>query len=154
MEGADAFKELLEYLRDRNLYSIDIIFSPLSELVNSSDNKYNIKPITPSFSPEKNAIRHNQVINAVKSSLGKIFPTDIMTVSSEKSVGELPRFEITYSYKNNPESIYYPVEQKSLKPEKRTWFYGIVIEWSFEISLKTKPNPIYSFKLLSQPSEH
>ena len=70
------------------------------------------------------------------------------------SVGELPRFEIFYSYKNNPESIYFPTEQSSLAEERRTWFYGIVIEWYFKMSLKTKPTPIYEFTLLSEPASH
>ena len=77
-----------------------------------------------------------------------------MAISNQNSVGDLSRFEIFYSYNNNPESIYYPTEQSSRQPENRTWYYGIIIKWSFKIELKTKPVPVYEFQLLSQPAAH
>lgn len=154
VSGAKSFKEVLEYLRDKDLYSVEMIFTPSSALTDIASNEYQIKSVTPSFTKEKNKLRQDQVAEAVKNTLGKIFPTDIITISNTNSVGEHPRFEIFYTYENNPESIYFPSEQSFLEPEKRTWFYGIVINWNFKISLKTKPFPIYEFNLLSEPSMH
>ena len=154
ISGASAFKEVLEYLRDKNLFSVDIIFTPSSELQDIFSNRYEINPVTPSFSQEKSKMRQDTVINLIKSTLGSVFPLDIITVSDKSTVAELPRFEVSYTYKNNPESIYYPTEEGSVPAEKRTWYYGIIIDWYFTISIQTKPIPIYSFSLLSQPAVH
>jgi hypothetical protein len=150
--GADAFAQVVEFLRDKNLYTVQILFYPESELFDlPPSTRYRIIPVTASFSPEKNQARQDQVISTVKASLGQIFPTDILTIASEESA-ELPRLEVYYTYRNNPERIYYPVKEEHLPERSRTWYYGIEIDWWFRISLPTRSDPIYSFNLVSQPA--
>lgn len=152
VKGAKYFKDVLIYLRDKELYTIEMVFVPSSELQDISD-RYYVKPVTPYFTSEMNAQRQNLVINTVKSSLNKIFPTDIVAISSSDSPSrEFPRFTVIYSYKNKKESIYYPTKEENLPIKQRNLYYGIEIEWNFEISIKTSPNPIYSFSLHSEPA--
>ena len=152
-EGSTAFIMLLEYLRDKNIYNVNMNFYPTSRLVDlEADEGFNIIPITQSFTKEKNEARKNQVVNTIKSSLGKIFPTDILTIISESS-SEVPNLEVHYYYWNNPESRYYPVKEENLPESDRTWYYGIEVEWYFKILIPDRQKSVYEFDFISRPAE-
>lgn len=151
--GTNAFAQVVEFLRDKNLFTVRMLFFPRSELIDLPQSKeFHIIPVTPSFSPDKNQARQEGVISAVKASLGQMFPTDILTIASEESA-ELPRLEVYYTYRNNPKSIYYPVKEEHLPDRSRTWYYGIEVDWWFRISLPTQSDPIYDFNLVSRPAQ-
>lgn len=150
--GCNAFVKVLEYLRDHDLYTVNMVFYPQEQLVDRPHTDFKkIIPVTPSFSPEKNHIRQEKVIMAVNSSLSKIFPTDIFTIHNEDSI-RVPVLEIYYTYRNNPETMYYPVKEENLPNEDRTWYYGIEIEWSFIIKLPNLTEQVYNFSLISHPA--
>jgi len=150
--GANAFAQVLEYLRDRNLYTVRMTFFPESKLVNVPlPDEYRIIPVTPSFSSNKNEARQVQVINTVRASMEQLFPADILTIASD-DLKELPTLEVYYSYRNNPETLYYPVKDEHLPEKFRTWYYGIEIDWWFAVSIPIEVEPIYTFTLTSRPA--
>ena len=152
-EGANAFAQLVEYLRDKNLYTVRMLFYPQSKLIDlPPSSQYHIISVTPSFSKEKNEARQDQVISTVKTSLGQMFPTDILAIGGEELV-DLPSLEVYYTYRNKSESIYYPEKEQYLPKTSRTWYYGIEIDWWFKISLPTQSEPLYVFNLVSQPAQ-
>ena len=151
--GAEAFVETLEYLRDKNIYNVYLQFSSLSFLydVYSDDHVYNVIPITQSFTEEKNASRETDVFKTIQASFGKIFPVDIFIITSTEN-NMIPKFEVYYVYKNNVESLYYRVEEANLPDNKKTWYYGIEVEWWFRIILPHSEDAIYEFSLKSVPA--
>jgi|WetSurMetagenome_2_1015567.scaffolds.fasta_scaffold09331_6 hypothetical protein len=151
--GTVAFTQLIEYLRDHNLYTVHMEFHPQSELIDGTFNtKYKIVPVATSFSQGKNQERQDHVIDVVKASLGSVFPTDILSINSEDTAS-LPKLDVFYIYKNDPESVYYFVEEEKLPIEKRTWYYGIMVYWRLTLSLPTQTGPIYSFQIVSKPAQ-
>ena len=152
-DGAKAFIETLMYLRDKNLYDVNLQFISESRIENiyTDDTEFNVIPIEQSFTKNKNTLRENEVFNTLKSSLGQIFPADIFNLSSTENT-MIPKFEVHYVYKNSSESIYYRTEEKNLPDDKKTWYYGIEIEWWFKIILPSSSNAIYEFNLKSEPA--
>lgn len=149
--GASSFKQVLEYHRDKDLYNLKLIFTSKSEVANISTSGYNVVSITQSFSPEKNISRQNEVLNALNSSLGTIFPNDIVTLASE-SIDELPRLQVYYTYINKDNSLYYSEKEENVAEYLRTWYYGIEIDWYFSLFVPPKETPIFRFNLVSQPA--
>ena len=151
--GAEAFIKTLEYLRDKNLYNVTLHFTSVSHLkdIYASNNQYNIIPIAESFTKNKNASRENEVFKTIKSSLGSIFPTDVFNLTSTDN-NIIPKFEVYYIYKNKSESLYYRFAEKDLPNNKKTWYYGIEIEWGFRILLPFSDKAIYEFNLKSEPA--
>ncbi|MBI9071231.1 MAG: hypothetical protein JEY94_06515 [Melioribacteraceae bacterium] len=151
--GAEAFVETLKYLRDKNIFNTSLQFVSNSLLNDfySEQEEYKIIPVTHSFTDEKNNSRENAVFQTIQSSFGKIFPADIFSIS-DKIDNTFPKFEVNYIYKNNAESLYFQVKEENLPDTKRTWYYGIEIEWRFRIYLPNKNNAIYEFNLNSFPA--
>ena len=151
--GTEAFVETLKYLRDKNIYNVSLQFSSLSYLddMYSNDREYKVIPITQSFTKEKNASRESDVYKTIQSSFGRIFPADIFNISNADN-NMIPKFEVHYVYKNSAQSIYYRVEEAHLPDNKKTWYYGIEIEWRFRILLTFSEDAIYEFSLKSVPA--
>ena len=134
------------------MYTVQMIFSPRSELNDIiTFHNYKVIPVTPCFSDELNQERQRHVIEAVKTSFEKLFPTDIMTIGIEDR-NSVPKMKISYKYQNNPESLYYRVKEETLPVNQRTWYYGLRIIWNFYIYLPNDKYPIYEFQLISEPS--
>lgn len=151
--GAEAFITILEYLRDKNLYNVSLHFISVSQLkdIYENNHQYNIIPIAGSFTKNKNASRENEVYNTIKSTLGSIFPSDIFNLTRTDN-NLIPKFEVYYIYKNKNESLYYRAAEEDLPDNKKTWYYGIEIEWRFRIFLPTHESAIYEFSLKSEPA--
>jgi hypothetical protein len=149
--GAKSFQQVLEYLRDKDLYNLRLIFKSTSGVANTSKPGFNIVPITQSFSSEKIISHQEDVLSTLNSTLGTIFPSDIITLASE-NFKELPRLEIFYHYSNKENSFYYSEKEETLQENLRTWYYGIEINWSFSLYIPTKDFPIYTFDLTSKPA--
>jgi hypothetical protein len=150
-KGANSFQKVLEYLRDKNLYSLRLIFLSKSEVSDISNYEYQTVSVTPSFSLEKNISRQDDVSSALKSSLGTIFPSDVLTLATE-DVEELPKLEVSYTYKNQENSLYYSEKEENIPEKSRTWYYGIEIDWYFKLFIPTQKNSLYEFKLVSKPA--
>jgi len=151
--GAEALVETLKYLRDKNIYNVSLQFSSQSLLDDfySEVKDYKVIPITHSFTKDKNDSREKDVFKTIQASFGNIFPADVFNLSNKND--ELaPKFEVYYVYKNNIESLYYRVEEENLPDTKRTWYYGIEIEWWFRIFLPKMENAIFEFSLISSPA--
>jgi len=152
--GSDVFKILLEYLRDNDIYTVQIIFTPKSNINDICSDRFKIIPITPSFSDEENQKRQNSSIKTLQSTLGKIFPTDIIDFSNLSTTDlSLPRFVINYTYTNDPNSLYYSKKEENLSEELRTYYYGITIVWDIKLFIDNSSIPIYNFELLSNPAQ-
>ena len=151
--GAEAFIETLEYLRDNNIYNVSIQFFSDNNLndIYSKQTEYEVVPITPSFTKNKNISRENTIIRTIQNSLGEFFPTDVFNLSN-KVDDSIPIFKIYYIYRNNIESLYYKVDEENLPDSQRTWYYGIEIEWWFKIILPQVNNAIFEFSLISSPA--
>jgi hypothetical protein len=154
-EGAMFFILLLEYLRDNDLYSVPLFFkgeNNITILSESYDYSNLISPIE-SFAEERLTVLENDIRNAIKKILGRIFPADILNITSYLEKNESnPVFLINYSYENMP-TFYYPVKEDYLPFEKRTLYYGIQISWVIEVYLpQNSEEPIYEFSLISIPA--
>ena len=151
--GAGSLVSVLEYLRDLDEYHVEMSFVSSSELTDLEDRGIlRILPVTPSFTYEKNSARERQVIEVVTASMERVFPTDILSISSG-STSIVPRIRVYYTYRNNPESLYYPRTERNLPERARTYYYGIQIDWVLRIFLPNRPEPIYEFMIRSQPAE-
>ena len=151
LEGSSVFKEVLEYLRDRDFYYVQVEFNSKSNLEDISNRQLNIMSILPSFTHEKNLLRQKDALAAINSSLGKIFPTDIITFSDSVLQQQLPKIEIFYTYENNPDKLYFPTEQRGFSQDDKTYYYGLKIFWNFKLLLPTQKEPIFEFNLISEP---
>lgn len=147
-----AMIKTLEYLRDNNIYSVNLRFNFSSRVKDISRRGVLVISAENSFTRDKNDERENALIKNINSSIGKIFPTDI--ISFDKSItGEVPYIEINYTYLNSKDnSLYYPVSQESLPDNSRTYYYGISVSWDFKWYIPTDTDPIAYFKLISNPA--
>ena len=150
-QGASAFQKVLEYLRDRDLYTLSMIFTSKSELIDIPRRDLNIIFVTPSFTTSKNISRENEVVSTLRLSLGAIFPNDIVSLANEDK-DELPKLEVYYTYKNNRNSLYYSEKEETISEQERTWYYGIEIIWYFKLFIPTQKSSLYEFSLVSKPA--
>lgn len=153
-EGTEAFINILKYLRDNNVFNVSLRFnsSSLVDDLYTDDTYYNIIPITPSFTEERNASRENDVFRTIQSSFGQLFPTDIFHLNNSKN-NLVPQIKVAYSYKNKSQSLYYPVEQEYIPDEQKTWYYGIEIEWFISIYLPNSDTAIFEYGFESVPAQ-
>lgn len=154
-EGAKFFILLLEYLRDNDLYSVPLFYKSENNIsiLSKSDTQLNLISPIESFAEEHLSVLENDVRNALKNLLGKMFPADIVSITSylEKDTPN-PVFLINYSYENMP-TFYFPVKQENIPFEKRTFYYGIKIKWHIGIYLpRVSDDAVYEFSLLSVPA--
>lgn len=149
--GSKAFQKVLEYLRDKDLYSVRLIFTSASHISNEHLDGYKLIPITPSFSKEKNSLREDEVFSAIKSSFGKVFPSDIVTLNYE-NLEDIPILQVHYEYKNKEGSMYYSEQEEYLQDKSRTYYYGINIDWHFQLFIPSQKDPVYEFNLTSEPA--
>lgn len=150
----NAIVQILEHLKNNDIYKVDIIFTGNNKIKDIS-RKYDvsINSAEYSFTQQKNRDREEELISTLNNTLGSIFPSDIIRIENVSDNDNTPKIEIIYSYQNSEEgSLYYPVSQEHLSESLRDYYYGLTIYWDFKLFIPEKDTPIYGFTLKSNPA--
>ena len=145
---------ILEYLKNNEIYIVDIIFKNNNKIKDISE-KYDvkIKSAEYSFTTIKNKEREHELVTTLNQTLGRIFPSDIISIENITDRENVPKIEITYTYLNSEEgSLYYPVDQENLNENNRDYYFGLTINWDFSLYIPIEKFPISSFTLKSNPA--
>lgn len=148
------FIEILEYLRDNEIFTLIIYFQNDNQIKDLSY-KYDVSVVSAvnSFTNDKITERESELIYTLNKTLGSSFPSDIIKIDYDLELENHPRIELRYTIKNSENgSLYYPVEQEYYNDSERTYYYGLTIDWDFKLFLPTQGNPIYEFSLKSNPA--
>ncbi|NCD07377.1 MAG: hypothetical protein EOL97_14790 [Spirochaetia bacterium] len=153
-DDKSAIIKILQYLKDNEIYYVDILFQNDNRIRDISKNyDVRIRSAENSFTTTKNKDREKELISTLNKTLGSIFPSDIICIEEITDRKNVPRIEIIYSYTNSEEgSLYYPVAQENINEYQRDYYYGLTIYWHFKLFVPTEKNSIYSFTLKSNPA--
>jgi hypothetical protein len=148
--GASGFAEMLRYMRDHDVYAVPLTFESKSQVVDLPVSGYKIISVAPHFTPERNRAREQVVVAGVRKTISTLFPNDILQIAEQSSDG--PRIAVNYTYANQLGSRYYFVREESLPESRRTWFYGIEVNWELSLYVPTQTTPVHRFVLTSVPA--
>jgi hypothetical protein len=148
--GASGFVEMLQYMRDHDVYAVPLTFESKSQVIDLPEPGYRIISVAPHFTPERNRAREEAVVSGVRKTISTLFPADILQIAEQSAAG--PRIAVTYTYANKLGSLYYFTREETLPKSQRTWFYGIEIDWVLSLYIPTQTAPLHRFDLTSEPA--
>lgn len=150
----EAFVKILDYLKNNEIYNLNVLFQNINKIKDiSKDYDVKIESAEYSFTRQKNKNREDELILTLNKALGNTFPSDIIKIEEIRDTKNVPKIEIMYTYTNSEDgSLYYPVSQENVSEKLRDYYYGLTIYWDFELYIPTQSDPIYSFRLKSNPA--
>lgn len=154
--AVEAISSILRYARDTGNYQVQVVFDRRAEIsenmIEEIREDFGVKKVLPlgdSFSDEKMIARESALAGVLSQAVREVFPEDILEITQGCSAN-CAEAKIAYDTSFR-DSIYYSNDEKGLPEEERTYKPGILIGWTFRITVPQRSD-IYEFTLESVPA--
>lgn len=154
--AVDAVSSILRYARDTGNYQVQVNFERRAEIsenmIEEIKEDFGVKKVLPlgdSFSNDKMIAREAALVGVLSEAVREVFPEDILEITQGCSAN-CSEAKVVYDTSFR-DSIYYSDDEKGLPEEDRTYKPGILIGWTFQITIP-QTSGIYEFTLESVPA--